>query len=235
MRVVIPSVGYGDMLAVTLPAWQAMLPFAKFVVVTSPDDRESQAVATRCRARVVQTDCWTARGATFNKGGALDLAFGFDGGRVPGHGERCLSLDVDVFPFGTFPEARPRRNTIYGCPRYHCATPADLEAHTTASRARETFPLMLPRHRGQEYLSTTTPTAEDIRRLAEKCLGYFQYFRYRPGLRFGFSRTAGKCDLTFRDQFAHRQAVDGVYVLHLGASTRANWRGRVVERWERAS
>lgn len=231
MRVVIPSVNYGDMLAVTLPAWRALLPDAKFTVVTSPDDVETQQVAQQHQVRLVVTDVWKKDGAVFNKGGALDKAFRFRT-RPPGVGERCLSLDVDVYPFGAFPTARLSQGTIYGVPRYECRTREALEAHIAGTLPLSALPLMLPRHRGKEYFTAATPTAAQIEESARRCLGYFQAFRYTPGPRFGWSRTAGKCDLTFRDQFPHRGVLPGgLYVLHLGECSRANWRGRVVERW----
>src|SRR5690606_37733393 len=78
VRVVIPSVNYADFLADTLPAWQAFLPRdAKIAVVTTPEDRETQAVAASCDVPCCVTDVWTRDGAIFNKGSALDLAFGF--------------------------------------------------------------------------------------------------------------------------------------------------------------
>lgn len=231
MRVVIPSVNYSDMLAVTLPAWRKLLPRAKFTVVTSRDDVHTQKVAKHARVRVLVTDLWTAGGALFNKGGALDYAFGFSGGVPPTEGERCLSIDADVYPFGGFPDERLAERNIYGCPRYLCATPNELDLHVHGAKPLSDFPLILPRKRGQAYALDPAPTPDVVDESGRRCLGYFQLFRYTPGLQFGHSRTAGKCDIVFRNQFAHRQVLSDFYVLHLGESTRANWRGRLVGRW----
>ena len=75
------------------------------------------------------------------------------------------------------------------------------------------------------------PTAGDIAQAARHCLGYFQLFAWRPGLRFGSSPTAGGYDQRFAGQFAIRAELPGVSVLHLGAQDRANWSGRVLPPW----
>lgn len=231
MRVVIPSVNYGDLLAVTLPAWRRLLPRARFTVVTSPLDAETLDVCERNHTRAVVTDVWTAAGAKFNKGGALDLGFGFNAAGAPGHGETCLSIDADVYPFGSFPDGRLAKRNIYGCPRYVCWTPEELEGHAAGVRPLADFPLILPRQRGQAYALETMPSARTTAAAGKRCLGFFQLFRYTPGLAFGHSRTAGKCDIVFRNQFEHWQVLPDFYVLHLGESTRANWAGRLIGRW----
>lgn len=237
MRVVIPSVNYADFLAETLPAWRAFLPSnARLAVVTTPEDRETQAVAASCGVPVCATDIWTRAGATFNKGAALDLAFGFAPGwtTAPSVRETCLSIDGDVYPFGAFP-ARHRLDdvTLYGCARYHCESREELMAHVHGARPRESYQVILTRVRGEPNASLGP--SEDAVTGARTCLGYFQLFRYRPGIVFGPSKTAGKYDLDFRRHFTRRQPLKGIYVFHLGEQNRANWRGRVVAPWGSAA
>lgn len=234
---VIPSVDYADHLEVTLPAWQALLPSASIRVVTSTADEATQAVASRLGAMVMVTDAWYANGHTFDKAAALDEAFGFKappGGvaHPPERGERCLAVDADVYPFGSLPEHRLTPNTIYGCARYLCRTPAELEAHRTGQTSRAELPLLLPRYRGSDGPEAVVGAdVSVVERTAKACLGYFQLFRYYPGQTFGSFRTAGKYDIVFRDTFARRATLRDFYVLHLGAPARANWRGRVQPRW----
>lgn len=72
MKAVTVSVSYGDVLALTLP--RNRLHFRNVVVVTSPDDAETQAVARAAGAELFITDLFFRDGATFNKGRAIDAA-----------------------------------------------------------------------------------------------------------------------------------------------------------------
>lgn len=238
MRVVIPSVQYADFLSDTLPACRALLPRARITVVTAPHDRETQAIARTHGAGVCVSDVWTRDGAIFNKAAALDVAFGFQPGftEAPRLGETCLSLDADAYLCGTWPaKGTIRKRTLYGCPRYWCRTPADLVAHRDGLIPRDQLEVILTRARGESI--PRTGTSADAAAAARMCLGYFQLFRYTPGIAFGQSKTAGKYDLDVRVHFRRREGLEGLYVLHLGESQRANWRGRVVAPWgmERAS
>lgn len=232
MRVVIPSVRYADFLAVTLPAWLACLPSsARVTVATTSDDIATQDVALSAGARVCVTDAWTRDGAPFNKGSALDEAFGFARGYThrPSTGEACLSIDADVYPFGVFPDREHlAADVLYGVTRYHCETPDALARHAAGGR-REDLRVIRQRVRGESLPALGAPAEAGA--AARACLGYFQLFRYRPGMTFGASKTAGKYDIDFRRHFAHRAALSGLYVLHLGELDRANWRGRVVAPW----
>jgi hypothetical protein len=233
MRAVIPSVNYADFLAVTLPAWLAILPHDSVTVVTSDDDVETQAVAERHDVQCVITDAWTRDGATLNKAAALDEAFGLAGDLIapPSDGELCLALDADGFPCGTWPlETAIAPNTIYGCGRYHCETPEALQAHRTGRTRRTDLALIPPKVRGSQY-GAIPHTAANLKDTATKCLGYFQLWRHAPQYRFGVSKTAGGYDLRFRDQFPRRAYVSDVYILHLGPQDRSNWKGRVLPRW----
>jgi hypothetical protein len=235
VRIVVPAVDYADFLAVTLPAWQAMFPFASITVVTAPKDRDTQALAARLGARLHITEAWYAHGHAFDKAAALDEALGITSrGNLgpPAMGERCLVADADVYPFGHLPADRLRPGAIYGCARYLCATAADLEAHRGGQTKRGALPLMLPRDRGMDAPAIVRGANKStIRKAAKACLGYFQLFRYYPGQALGSFKTAGKYDLVFRGSFAHKVGLLDFYVLHLGDPCRANWRGRVLPRW----
>lgn len=236
MRVVMPSLSYGDFAAVTLPAWRAFLPDAALALVTSPDDRESQDVAAALGVDCVVTDAWRADGAVMNKAAALDLAFGFRGDErpCPALHEVCISVDADVYPFGVLPApASLAPTTLYGCARYQCDTPEELAAHIRGETARSVLRLLPPRVRGESspsQMASMSPTLA-----GQRALGFFQLFLYRPGIAFGSYPTAGKYDLEFRRHFAHRVGLWSVYCLHLGELNRANWRGRVVPRWGEVS
>jgi hypothetical protein len=232
VRVVIPSVHCADFLFATLPAWRALLPKALFTVVTSPDDKLTPGIATTLGAGVHVTDAWTRDGATFNKGRALDEAFGFVGSSPPDENERCLSLDADVFPFGRFPSAKQTSaDTLYGCARYECQTQRELFDHCAGVTARDSMRLIYPRKKGESSPETAADASADVPNAARQALGYFQLFLYRRGLKFGDSKTAGKYDIAVRQNVTHRRGLTDFYVLHLGEMNRANWRGRVVGPW----
>lgn len=242
MKVLIPCVQYADHLAVTLPAWLAILPDeADVIVATAADDTDTietvmrighdAMTRRRLAPEVFVTDAWTRGGATFNKALAMDEALGIGGACKLQCGEIGLALDVDVFPFGTFPELDAiERDTIYGCARYRCPSPAYLHTHQAGLSDRRDLDLIPPKVRGQNYV-TIENTRENARQSASKCLGYFQLFRWRPGIQFGSHDTAGKYDLDFRDQFPKRVGLQEIYVLHLGEQDRRNWKGRILPKW----
>lgn len=232
MRVVITSVQYADFLADTLPAWRAVLrPSAEIAVVTEPDDLASQKIADAAGVSVCVTDVWQADGAKFNRGSALDLAFGFRGNYAepPKLRETCLSIDADVYPVGPFPDRETMRSgTLYGCPRHRCETRAHFLEFCEGKIALQTLPVILQRQRAE----AKNGGAADTERAARACLGFFQLFRYQPGIHFGPSHTAGKYDIDFRRHFQRRRAVENFAVLHLGLMDRQNWRGRTVPAWQ---
>lgn len=234
MQIVIPSVRYAEELAVILPAWQRTCPEARIRVVTAPDDPAID-VAAACGVDCVVTDAWTRQApvqngdrVTFNKARALDEAWGFPDRPIVADGDLCLSLDCDVYPMGRFPvPAHIRSGVIYGCARYRCLSQAELDAHVSGELPLARLPLIGPRVKGGVYGGATTPEEA-----ARKCLGYFQLFRYRPGLRFGSYRSASTYDKEFRRQFDGIGAITDFYVLHLGEPDQRNWSGRVVPAWE---
>jgi len=205
MRVVVPSVGYADMLAATLPAWRALLPRADLRVVTAPGDLPTLRVARLAGAAPIVVEAWTQDGASFNKAAALDQAFGFGvRGIPPAIGEPCLALDADVYPAGAVPDWL-QSDALYGCARHLCTSPASLAAFQLGRLALTS----LPRRNG-----------------GDRGAGYFQLFRYRSGLTFGSFPTAGFYDLAFHRQFPAVENLPGCAVLHLGRTSRTNWKGR---------
>jgi hypothetical protein len=232
--VVIPSAGYADFLKISAPAWREFLPPADLRVVTTPEDQESARVATAAGCRAVVTEAWRDDGARVNKAAALDVAFGFDrptpGILPPRDGQWCLSVDADVIPFGLFPALVdwPEARVLFGCPRYGCRSQAELDAYRRGEILRDDLPLILPRVKGHDPDLSPPVEPEDA---ARRALGFFQLFRWRPGIRFGSYPTAGKYDIEFRKHFTRRSALKHIHVLHLGALDRRNWRGRILPTW----
>lgn len=249
MRVVIPSVNYGDLLAVTLPAWVDLVGREALLVVTDPSDIETLRVAAQHRVNAMPTDAWTridpschvsARqhramkwwrdkrrdaAPSFNLALALDEAFGFPlslHDRVAS-GELCAVVDADCYPFGEWPSASEiQPNTIYGCWRYRCESPDVLDDHRHGRLPLSSLKRMRASGRIEQSQHRDVPNVGE---------GYFQLFRARPGLRFGSYPAADEYDFDFALKFPIGKMFEGLYVLHLGENAR-NWDGRVTPRWE---
>lgn len=230
MRAVILSVDYGDLLAVVLPAWKAILPTACLSVATTAEDAETRAVCARVGVPTIVTDAWTRSdpsvhvdgNPTFNMALGLDVSLGLTEGLVPrpSVGELLVHINADCYPTGVFPrEPDLDPGVLYGVWRYGCSTPADLAAFRAGRRTFESFGHRQKNNGGRP-------------------VGYFQMWRYENGLRYGSYATAGKFDTHFCTRWmetpGHRMEMrDDVKLLHLGDQVEwANWAGRVVPRWE---
>ena len=216
MRLAIASVNYADCLAVSLPAWLALIPVGLWVA-TSPDDRASKEVALDHGVPVYVTDAWTrpqSHDVRFNLALGLDEALGLVPSAVPPPkpGELMGHVSADCVPFGSWPKEKTfDADAVYGFWRYECLTPKALETHRRA------------------------PSLGSLKKLKNSHgwpIGYNQIFRYQPGLRFGSYPSAGKFDTDFSRQFRRQVMRNEIYFLHLGpVSVKANWSGRVIPQW----
>jgi hypothetical protein len=216
------SVGYGDFLAVTLAAWQAVVPSGCLSIATAPGDSLTQRIAADRGVPVLVTDAWSrtdprchvGRRPGFNMSLGLDEALGLVPGLrpAPAVGELCGHVNPDCYPLGAWPnEATFAPETVYGFWRYACASPAALTAYLGGDREPDAYPRMKNAKHGP--------------------IGYCQIFRWTSGIRFGSYPSAGGFDTDFTRRFAHRAMRDEVFLLHLGGRDRANWAGRTLPRW----
>jgi hypothetical protein len=224
MRAVITSVNCGDFLAATLPAWKRYLPDV-LSVATSPEDTETQDVCEANGVPAIVTDGWKRveidihRGANpphFNMPLGLDEAFGFIPGQRerPSDGELCLSINADVYPFGTMTaESDIPKGVMAGWWRHECPTPNDLAQHVSGKRKIHTYKRM--------------------KNSGGRPVGYAQLFRYFPGFRFGSYGSAAKYDIHVFEKFQRLEMRNDLYLFHLGGPEggHANWVGRCVPRW----
>lgn len=106
------SVGYADLLAITLPRWARRL--EECVIVTAPHDLDTQRVALaspNCRLHI--TDAFTRHGAVFNKGLALEEGF-----ELLGRHGWILAFDADiVLPDAPLPLEGIVPGNLYSAPR----------------------------------------------------------------------------------------------------------------------
>ncbi len=115
LEAVTVSVGFDDLLDVTIGLNHPHLD--TLIVVTSHDDRKTQAVAAKHGAICVQTDLFKKNGRNFNKGAAINSGFA----RFQYNGWR-LHLDADiVMPDNArrilFNISHLDKDCIYGCDR----------------------------------------------------------------------------------------------------------------------
>jgi hypothetical protein len=113
------SVGYADMLRITLP--RNMRHQVECVVISSPEDEETRAVVDSVPgARLSVTDAFTRYGARFNKGLAIEEA-GFD---VLGRDGWIAVWDADCLWPDSLPLDRLRPDALHGARRRVLENPA---------------------------------------------------------------------------------------------------------------
>lgn len=250
MRIVVPSVEYGDLLALTLPQWRVILPeTSSLTVVTSPADTETQAVASRNGFACHVTDAWTrtdpschvngranrtyskrwratipqGETPTFNLALALDEAFGFPSPTPVGV---CAVVDADCYPVGQLPaDETIAADTIYGAWRHDCHSFAEFVAFREGDRPLGWF---------QRITATGRIVQSQHRDVPNVGEGYCQIFRPSPGLRFGSYPGADEYDFDFALKFPKGEMLTTLAFLHLGQRA-WNWDGRVTPRWAVAS
>lgn len=115
MRAILVCVEYGDILNITLPYNRHH--FEEVMVVTTPQDDETQRVAQKYGARVYQTRAFYHGGAHFNKWRALE-----EGLDTFGRSGWLALMDADILWPQTLPEEITKQpyeiGTLYGPYRY---------------------------------------------------------------------------------------------------------------------
>jgi len=114
IEAVVTSVGMADFLAHTLP--MNIGHFDRYVVVTAPEDRDTQRVARYWGATCVLTDAFRSRWGEFCKGTGLN-----DGLAICDRTDWLSHMDVDIAQPPVFrryiEEASLDKSMIYGCDR----------------------------------------------------------------------------------------------------------------------
>lgn len=206
IRGIVVAVGawYGKTLEVCLV--RNMRHLSECLVVTTPEDRDVQAVARAVPGvRVLETDAFTRHGADFNKG--LGLEEGFE---ALGRRGWILVHDADILLPNQLPVARIEPGTLYGAKR----------------RILEDPSRWCP---GLDF-RTCTPSQDG------GPIGFFQLFHAddrfvkskRPWYDVTFAH-AGGGDAYFLEHWPHdRRVVLPIETLHLGPKDR-NWFGTTAQ------
>lgn len=111
---IIPCVGYGDILEITLPKNKKH--FDEFIIVTDIKDLKTKQVCYDNNIKCIQTDAFYNNGAIFNKGAAMNVAY-----KNLQHRDWCLNLDADIilpdnFRYAFFAHDL-NKDELYGTPR----------------------------------------------------------------------------------------------------------------------
>jgi hypothetical protein len=171
-------------------------------IATSPEDAKTQAIIAENKATPILLDTWYARGAAFNKSGAVHHMQRLAYACHPNAWHLLLDADI-VLPAdcrANVMQLLPIPDTLFGMRRLDYETPEAFAAD------RPSF----------EY---DKPHA-----------GYFQLYCRKASFYAPWSHDASRCDWDFRKLFRRRVLVPG-FAKHLGIK-RQNWGGRTTPEWK---
>jgi hypothetical protein len=230
LEAVTTCVGFDDLLDLTLGLNHPQLD--TMIVVTSHEDRATQAVARKHGAICVQTDLFKKNGRAFNKGAAINAGFN----RFQYHGWRlCLDSDIalpDNFRRMLFNHSHLDHQCLYGADR------VDVIGREGLQQVREGA----PQHLHASFLSAPNHGPISARYVdplrGYVPIGYFQLWNAASQKDYPWSiGNAAHDDVAFAEQWAgqHRRHLPTVICYHLCARPPAvgeNWDGhRRQPRW----
>jgi hypothetical protein len=247
VEAVVVSVGYSDFLGETLR--ENLVHLDNVVVVTSPDDGDTQKVCRQHSVHCVQSEDYLINGSTdiqprksgttFNKGRLIRRGFDQIGGR-----DWVLHLDADIVLPRHFRRlldlAHLDPRVIYGADRQ------DLTGWDAWRKLKSGGPWTNHAHENghwfHPHLSMSSRWVSSIHGFAP--IGYFQLFHGSALIQNGYHvrnypvhhGDAARSDVQFALQWDRqfRQLIPEVIVLHLSsepAPMGANWNGRTTKRF----
>ncbi len=234
------SVGYADFLSDTLQRNISL--FDKFLVVTAPDDSQTQRLCHHLSVPCLLTNDFTRDGQPFNKGRAIQRAFNNIEGR-----EWILHLDADiVLPprLRTYLAAADLdQEKIYGCDRMMVPSWDAWQRIQQGGYVQQgSHAYILPHEKYPIGARWASPTDGYVP------IGFFQLFHREGIFKKGtgiFKRPyvshhgdASRADVQFGLQWDRRQRelLPELLVWHLGTPIQVNnvglnWKGRVSGPW----
>lgn len=198
---IIVSVDYGDVLKLTLGRNRRL--FQKCIIVTAPDDYETQAIGSMWECECLATKVFWRHGAQFNKAAGLNEAL------AAVETDLICTLDADI------------------------VLPAGIDSAFRNIPSRSEFLFGLNRKIATSLTELDNGAGEDRRMPYDYVTGFFQLFsvesQYFPG---GFSDvypTAGHYDVEFMVHWPveFRRRLYDLPAMHLGERAR-DWYGRRV-------
>ncbi len=211
LEAVTVSVGFDDVLDITLALNHGQVD--TMIVVTSFEDKKTQAVCRKHGARCVQTDLFTKNGRHFNKGAAINAGmayFQWNGWRA--HIDSDIILP-DNFRRVLFNHTHLHKNTLYGCDRVDIIGPDELKAYLV-SRYPDHYEGVLMQAQGHRQIGSRI-----ISNLYGYLpLGFFQLWHAHTQKEYPYSLgTAAHDDMMFAALWprSHRQHLPSIVVYHL--------------------
>lgn len=227
IEAVTACVGFDDILDHTLSYNHKH--FDTFIVVTTHDDKKTQAVCRKHSVHCIPTDLFKKNGRCFNKGAGINAGFGY----FQYHGWR-LHLDSDIVLPDTFRRllfnhSYLEKNCLYGCDRIDVVGVKELEG--VMRKGQHTHRCIIdPNH-------TRPPGARFVSPLYGYLpLGFFQLWHARSHKMYPYSLgTAAHDDTLFSMLWpeSQRRLIPSFYVYHLipePSTWGQNWEGRKSKR-----
>jgi len=203
---------YDDYLSISLPLNRHL--FDDYFIITSNEDNKTQEIAKQNNCKVVVTDAFKYKKASFNKGKAINAALS-----EISTGWIC-HIDADIVVDTTIIPTHYDQKTLYGCVRYMCP-------RITAWKARniETWET----YKGKLFIVDNKKIKQWLP------LGFFQLWHSSTNNKYPeHCLTAAVSDVIFSLQWSQRVCLDDIKALHLPvrgtAPEGANWRGRTTKR-----
>ena len=224
LEAVTTCVGFDDVLDVTLGLNHGQVD--QFIVVTSHEDRATQAVARKHSATLVVTDLFKKNGRNFNKGAAINA--GFDHFQYFGW---RLHLDVDIvlpdnFRRVLFNHSALDPACLYGADRMDVMGMGELAAVRNGKTPQHAWGY------GVNPVHSRSIGTRYVDNLRGYCpIGFFQLWNAKAHKSYPYSLgTAAHDDVMFAAQWpeAQRRIVPGVLCHHLVSSKPycgQNWDG----------
>jgi hypothetical protein len=229
MKAIITCVNYDDYLRVTLPTTSKH--FQEVIVVTDTKDLAARSVAESNGAKVVATDAFYEKKASFNRGRALNEVFD----QILDPSWLCL-LDADILLPDDFKDKiskiKLQTDTIYGIPRLMCPSKREWENYLITSKTKGWF-----LYKACKFVVGKIYEKQVINHFVPS--GYFQLFHTcaltsNPKYPDDYD-DAGEADIRFAMQWYKNQCLDHIISIHLpliGSNAEGiNWKGRRTKRF----
>lgn len=228
IEAVIVCKDYSDFLAHTMP--ENLQHLDRMVVVTHPNDKQTQALCTKYGVDCVETEVMHDEGDKFNKGRAINLGLSH-----LRHEGWLLHLDADIMLPHRFRtmlrHAKLDERNIYGADRLNTLSYDHWQQHKHK---------IVPHHQWRYLIAPPAEFPLGARLLHQEygwCpIGYFQLWHSRMKRKYPIiNGSAEHSDVLFSVQWArdNRILLPEVFVYHLESegqgSMGANWNGRTTK------
>jgi hypothetical protein len=228
IEAVVTCVNYSDFLSHALP--ENLQHLDRMVVVTHPDDKQTQSLCTKYGVDCIETEVMHDDGDKFNKGRAINLGLSH-----LRHEDWIIHMDADVLLPHRFrsmlQHAKLNQKNIYGADRLNCISYDHWMSHKHKT---------IPQH---QWRCLVTPPLEfpiGSRLLHQEygyCpIGYFQLWHSSTKRKYPIiSGSAEHSDVLFSVQWSRQNRVllPEFFVYHLesdkAAPMGANWAGRTTK------